>query len=88
MSSSNENVEDDGVDGNPGGELNKSNTSQQLRNGSQMSNGAGKFKGTKSMSSNQLQVNFIIKNFHLKVFETNLKLIDKYLELFVYSPNL
>ena len=56
MSSSNENVEDDGVDGNPGGELNKSNTSQQLRNGSQISNGAGKFKGTKSMSSNHLQV--------------------------------
>ena len=56
MSSSNENIEDDGVDGNPGGELNKSNTSQQLRNGSQISNGAGKFKGTKSMSSNQLQV--------------------------------
>ena len=61
MSSSNENVEDDGVDGNPGGELNKSSTSQQLRNGSQISNGAGKFKGTKSMSSNQLQVNLIIK---------------------------
>ena len=57
MSSSNENVEDDGVDGNPGGELNKSNTSQQLRNGSQITNGAAKFKGTKSMSSNQLQVN-------------------------------
>ena len=62
MSSSNENVEDDGVDGNPGGEnLNRSNTSQQLRNGSQISNGAGKFKGTKSMSSNQLQVNLNIK---------------------------
>ena len=61
MSSSNENVEDDGVDGNPGGELNKSSTSQQLRNGSQISNGAGKFKGTKSMSSNQLQVNLIIE---------------------------
>ena len=56
MSSSNENVEDDGVDGNPGGELSKSQTTQQLRNGTQISNGAGKFKGTKSMSSNQLQV--------------------------------
>ena len=44
------------MDGIKGGDLNKSNTSQQLRNGSQITNGAGKFKGSKSMSSNQLQV--------------------------------
>ena len=56
ISSSNENVDEEGVDGNPGGELSKSQTAQQLRNGTQITNGAGGFKGTKSMSSNHLQV--------------------------------
>ena len=71
MSSSNENVEDDSVDGNPGGDLNKSSTSQQLRNGSQTTNGAGKFKGTKSMSSNQLQVRLKIWNIEEMRFNSN-----------------
>ena len=75
MSSSNENVEDDSVDGNPGGDLNKSSTSQQLRNGSQTTNGAGKFKGTKSMSSNQLQVKLKIRNIEEMTFFGIIKFI-------------
>ena len=81
MSSSNENVEDDSVDGNPGGDLNKSSTSQQLRNGSQTTNGAGKFKGTKSMSSNQLQVKLKIWNIEEMTFNFSSFGIIKFIRL-------